>query len=98
MANTAYFKKGMQDAGFEIVDGESAIVPVMLYDAKLAQEMADMLLAEGIYVIGFFYPVVPKGKARIRVQLSAAHTKEHLDRAIEAFIKVKNDIDSRGSN
>lgn len=98
MANTAYFKKGMQDAGFDIVDGESAIVPVMLYDAKLAQEMADLLLAEGIYVIGFFYPVVPKGKARIRVQLSAAHTQEHLDRAIHAFIKVKKTIDSRGSN
>ena len=98
MANTAYFKKGMQEAGFDIVDGESAIVPVMLYDAKLAQEMADLLLAEGIYVIGFFYPVVPKGKARIRVQLSAAHTQEHLDRAIQAFIKVKKTIDSRGSN
>ena len=69
-----------------------------LYDAKLAQEMADLLLEEGIYVIGFFYPVVPKGKARIRVQLSAAHTKTHLDRAIQAFIKVKNDLDSRGSN
>ncbi|MGB0451243.1 MAG: glycine C-acetyltransferase [Flavobacteriaceae bacterium] len=98
MTNTAYFKKGMKEAGFDIVDGESAIVPVMLYDAKLAQEMADLLLEEGIYVIGFFYPVVPKGKARIRVQLSAAHTKAHLDRAIQAFIKVKNDLDSRGSN
>lgn len=98
MTNTAYFKKGMKEAGFDIVDGESAIVPVMLYDAKLAQEMADLLLEEGIYVIGFFYPVVPKGKARIRVQLSAAHTKTHLDRAIQAFIKVKNDLDSRGSN
>ena len=98
MTNTAYFKKGMQEAGFDIVDGESAIVPVMLYDAKLAQEMADLLLEEGIYVIGFFYPVVPKGKARIRVQLSAAHTKAHLDRAIQAFIKVKNDLDSGGSN
>lgn len=98
MTNTAYFKKGMKEAGFDIVDGESAIVPVMLYDAKLAQEMADLLLEEGIYVIGFFYPVVPRGKARIRVQLSAAHTKAHLDRAIQAFIKVKNDLDSRGSN
>ena len=98
MTNTAYFKRGMQEAGFDIVDGESAIVPVMLYDAKLAQEMADLLLEEGIYVIGFFYPVVPKGKARIRVQLSAAHTTAHLDRAIQAFIKVKNDLDSRGSN
>ncbi|MGD1947336.1 MAG: glycine C-acetyltransferase [Croceivirga sp.] len=86
--NTDYFKKGMKDAGFDIVDGESAIVPVMLYNAKLSQQMADMLLDEGIYVIGFFYPVVPKEKARIRVQLSAAHDKEHLDRAIGAFIKV----------
>src|SRR5690554_825942 len=86
--NTAYFKKGMKDAGFDIIDGESAIVPVMLYDAKLSQKMADMLLEEGIYVIGFFFPVVPKDKARIRVQLSAAHTKEHLDKAISAFISV----------
>ena len=87
-SNTAYFKKGMMDAGFDIIDGDSAIVPVMLYDAKLSQQMADLLLDEGIYVIGFFYPVVPKGKARIRVQLSAAHEKEHLDKAIEAFKKV----------
>ncbi|WP_435578327.1 glycine C-acetyltransferase [Gilvibacter sp.] len=87
-SNTAYFKKGMMDAGFDIIDGDSAIVPVMLYDAKLSQQMADLLLEEGIYVIGFFYPVVPKGKARIRVQLSAAHEKEHLDKAIEAFKKV----------
>ncbi len=87
-SNTAYFKKGMQDLGFDIVDGESAIVPVMLYDAKLSQQMADQLLEEGIYVIGFFYPVVPKEKARIRVQLSAAHTKEHLDKAIASFEKV----------
>ena len=86
--NTAYFKQGMKAAGFDIVDGDSAIVPVMLYDAKLSQQMADLLLDEGIYVIGFFYPVVPKEKARIRVQLSAAHTKEHLDKAIKAFIKV----------
>lgn len=86
--NTVYFKKGMQQAGFDIIDGDSAIVPVMLYDAKLSQTMADMLLEEGIYVIGFFYPVVPKGKARIRVQLSAAHEKEHLDKAIKAFTKV----------
>ncbi|MDC8000892.1 glycine C-acetyltransferase [Aequorivita todarodis] len=86
--NTAYFKKGMKTAGFDIIDGESAIVPVMLYDAKLSQQMADMLLEEGIYVIGFFFPVVPKGKARIRVQLSAAHTKAHLDKAINAFIKI----------
>ena len=86
--NTEYFKKGMKGAGFDIIDGDSAIVPVMLYDAKLSQIMANMLLKEGIYVIGFFFPVVPKGKARIRVQLSAAHSKEHLDKAINAFIKV----------
>lgn len=90
--NTAYFKKGMQDAGFDIIDGESAIVPVMLYDAKLSQEMASKLLDEGVYVIGFFYPVVPKDKARIRVQLSAAHTKSHLDKAIAAFIKVGKEM------
>jgi glycine C-acetyltransferase len=86
--NTNYFKNGMKKAGFDIVDGDSAIVPVMLYDAKLSQTMADQLLLEGIYVIGFFYPVVPKGKARIRVQLSAAHTIGNLDKAINAFIKV----------
>ncbi|WP_289060451.1 glycine C-acetyltransferase [uncultured Zobellia sp.] len=91
-ANAAYFKKGMIDAGFDIIDGESAIVPVMLYDAKLAQEMASRLLEKGIYVIGFFYPVVPKGKARIRVQLSAAHEIRHLDRAIGAFIEVGKDL------
>ena len=86
--NTNYFKKGMKSAGFDIINGDSAIVPVMLYDAKLSQTMANLLLNEGIYVIGFFYPVVPKGKARIRVQLSAAHTKEHLDHAIKSFTKV----------
>lgn len=86
--NTKYFKKGMKDAGFDIKDGDSAIVPVMLYDAKLSQEMANELLEEGIYVIGFFFPVVAKDKARIRVQLSAAHTQEHLDKAIAAFTKV----------
>ncbi len=86
--NTNYFKQGIKSAGFDIVDGDSAIVPVMLYDAKLSQTMANMLLQEGIYVIGFFFPVVPKEKARIRVQLSAAHEKEHLDKAINAFIKV----------
>ncbi len=90
--NTKYFKKGLKDAGFDIIDGESAIVPVMLYDAKLSQKMADMLLKQGIYVIGFFYPVVPKGKARIRVQLSAAHKKEHLDKAIAAFIEVGKEL------
>jgi len=86
--NTNYFKRGMKNAGFDIVKGDSAIVPVMLYDAKLSQDMANLLLKEGIYVIGFFYPVVPKGKARIRVQLSAAHNKKHLDKAIKAFIKI----------
>ena len=86
--NTAFFKKEMKQAGFEIIDGDSAIVPVMLYDAKLSQQMADLLLEEGIYVIGFFFPVVPKGKARIRVQLSAAHNREHLEKAINAFIKI----------
>lgn len=86
--NTNYFKDGIKKAGFDIVDGDSAIVPVMLYDAQLSQNMADELLKEGIYVIGFFFPVVPKGKARIRVQLSAAHTKEHLDKAISAFTAV----------
>ena len=86
--NTNYFKVGMKKAGFDIVEGDSAIVPVMLYDAKLAQNMANELLKEGVYVIGFFFPVVPKDKARIRVQLSAAHTKEHLDKAINAFVTV----------
>lgn len=91
--NTSYFKQKMTAAGFDIVKGDSAIVPVMLYDAKLSQTMASKLLEEGIYVIGFFYPVVPKGKARIRVQLSAAHTKEHLDKAGNAFIKVGKELD-----
>ena len=86
--NTNYFKKGMKKAGFDIVDGDSAIVPVMLYDAKLSQTMANLLLEEGIYVIGFFFPVVPRDKARIRVQLSAAHTTEHLEKAIAAFVKI----------
>ncbi|MBG6186585.1 glycine C-acetyltransferase [Flavobacterium sp. CAN_S2] len=86
--NTNYFKEGMKKAGFDIIDGDSAIVPVMLYDAKLSQTMADELLKKGIYVIGFFFPVVPKDKARIRVQLSAAHTTAHLDKAISAFIEV----------
>lgn len=86
--NTNYFKSEMKKAGFDIVEGDSAIVPVMLYDAKLAQVMADELLKKGIYVIGFFFPVVPKEKARIRVQLSSAHTKAHLDKAIDAFIEV----------
>ena len=86
--NTNYFRNKMKKAGFDLVGADAAIVPVMLYDAKLSQDMANSLLDEGIYVIGFFFPVVPKDKARIRVQLSAAHTKEHLDKAINAFIKV----------
>ncbi|MDB4134861.1 glycine C-acetyltransferase [Flavobacteriaceae bacterium] len=86
--NTNYFRSEMGKAGFDLVGADAAIVPVMLYDAKLSQDMANLLLDEGIYVIGFFYPVVPKDKARIRVQLSAAHTKEHIDKAINAFIKV----------
>jgi glycine C-acetyltransferase len=90
--NTAYFKKGMKEAGFDIIDGDSAIVPVMLYDAKLSQEMASRLLEKGIYVIGFFYPVVPKDKARIRVQLSAAHERAHLDKAISAFTEVGREL------
>ena len=90
--NINYFKKGVAEAGFDFKDGDSAIVPIMLYDAALSQEFADKLLDEGIYVIGFFYPVVPKGQARIRVQLSAAHTQEHLDDAIKAFAKVGRDL------
>ncbi|GAB5565293.1 MAG: glycine C-acetyltransferase [Winogradskyella sp.] len=86
--NTKYFKDGVKKAGFDVIDGDAAIVPIMLYDAKLSQTMANMLLEEGVYVIGFFYPVVPKDKARIRVQLSAAHTKEQLDKTINAFVKV----------
>ena len=86
--NTNYFKAGMKKAGFDIIDGDSAIVPVMLYDAKLAQTMANELLNKGIYVIGFFFPVVPKEKARIRVQLSASHSKNNLDMAIQAFVEV----------
>ena len=86
--NTNYFRTNMEAAGFDLVGADAAIVPVMLYDAKLSQDMANALLEEGIYVIGFFFPVVPRDKARIRVQLSAAHTKAHLDKAIAAFIKV----------
>ena len=85
---TNYFKAGMKKAGFDIIDGDSAIVPMMFYDAKLAQNIANELLKKGIYVIGFFFPVVPKGKARIRAQLSAAHKKEHLDTAIADFMEV----------
>lgn len=90
--NTNYFKDGIRRIGLDFVDGDSAIVPVMLYDAKVSQIMANKLLEEGIYVIGFFFPVVPKEKARIRVQLSASHTKEHLDKAINAFEKVGKEM------
>ncbi|WP_234108729.1 MULTISPECIES: glycine C-acetyltransferase [Chryseobacterium] len=92
MKNAEYFRSNMKAKGFDIPDGDAAIVPVMLYDAPLSQKMAEKLMDEGIYVIGFFYPVVPKGKARIRVQLSAAHTKEHLDQAIAAFEKVGKEL------
>jgi glycine C-acetyltransferase len=92
MENAEYFRAEMKAKGFDIPDGDAAIVPVMLYDAPLAQKMAEKLMDEGIYVIGFFYPVVPKGKARIRVQLSAAHTREHLDKAIAAFEKVGKEL------
>lgn len=91
-ANTSYFRTKMTEAGFDIKEGVHPIVPVMLYDAKTSQIMADKLLEEGIYVIGFFFPVVPKDQARIRVQLSAAHTKEHLDKAIAAFTKVGKEM------
>jgi glycine C-acetyltransferase len=87
-SNVKYFKKEIKAAGFDIKDGDSAIVPIMLYDAALSQKFADALLEEGVYVIGFFYPVVPKEQARIRVQLSAAHSLEHLDKAVAAFTKV----------
>ncbi len=91
--NTAYFYTGMKAAGFDIKPTKSAIIPIMLYDAKLSQDFAARLLEEGIYVIGFYYPVVPKGEARIRVQLSAAHEQEHLDKAIAAFIKVGKELE-----
>ena len=90
--NTNYFKAGLRKSGIDFIDGDSAIVPVMLYDAKLSQIMAEELLKKGIYVIGFFFPVVPKDKARIRVQLSAAHTQEHLDKAIAAFTEVAKNL------
>lgn len=90
--NATYFREKMTDAGFDIIPGVHPIVPVMLYDAKVSQEMAAKLLDEGIYVIGFFYPVVPKDLARIRVQLSAGHEKEHLDKAIAAFTKVGKEM------
>ncbi len=88
MENMRYFREKITEAGFDIKPGESPIVPIMIYDAKLAQDFANALLEEGIYVIGFFYPVVAKGQARIRVQLSAAHTKEHLEHAISAFTRI----------
>ncbi|MCE6988359.1 glycine C-acetyltransferase [Dyadobacter sp. CY323] len=90
--NTAYFRKAMTDAGFDIMPGEHPIVPIMLYEAKLAQEFAAKLLDEGIYVIGFFYPVVPQGKARIRVQISAGHEQEHLEKAVAAFTKIGKEL------
>jgi glycine C-acetyltransferase len=86
--NTRWFRKAMTDAGFDILPGEHPIVPIMLYDAPLAQHFAHRLLDEGVYVVGFFFPVVPQGKARIRVQLSAAHEPEHLEKAVAAFTKV----------
>ena len=91
-ANTKYFKAGIKAAGLEIREGDSPIVPVMLYDAKIAQEFANRLLKEGVYAVGFFYPVVPKGLARIRVQISTAHTTEHLDKAITAFEKIGKEL------
>ena len=92
-SNTKYFRKAMTEAGFDIKPGEHAIVPIMLYDAPLAQKFAEKLLEKGIYVIGFFYPVVPKGQARIRVQISAAHDQHHLDKAIAAFTEVGKELE-----
>ena len=91
-ANTEYFVKRMKDAGFDIKPTESAICAVMLYDAKLSQDIATRLLDEGIYVTGFYYPVVPKGQARIRIQISAAHEPQHLDTCIAAFTKVAKEF------
>jgi glycine C-acetyltransferase len=90
--NTKYFKTKIISAGFDVKQGDSPIVPIMLYDAALSQDFADMLLKEGVYAVGFFYPVVAKGQARIRTQISAAHTREHLDKAINAFIKVGKEL------
>jgi glycine C-acetyltransferase len=92
MDNASYFRSKMKEAGFDIKDGVHPICPVMLYDARLSQVFAEKLLAEGIYVIGFYYPVVPKDQARIRVQISAGHEREHLDKAIAAFIKVGKEL------
>jgi glycine C-acetyltransferase len=90
--NTRYFREKMGAAGFDMKPGEHAIVPIMLYDAVLSQKMAEKLLERGIYVIGFYYPVVPKGQARIRVQISAGHQQEHLDQAIGSFIAVGKEL------
>jgi glycine C-acetyltransferase len=90
--NTKYFRENIQKAGFDVKPGTHSIVPIMLYDARVAQEMAAKMLEKGVYVIGFFYPVVPKGLARIRTQISAAHTKEDLDFAINAFIECKKEM------
>ena len=90
--NTLYFRSKMTEAGFDIKPGTHPICPLMLYDAVMAQQMAAKVLEEGIYVIGFFFPVVPKGQARIRVQISAAHEREHLDKAIAAFTKVGKEL------
>jgi glycine C-acetyltransferase len=98
MSNADYFRNKMSEAGFDLKPSESAIVALMLYNAKLSQEFASKLLAEGIYVIGFYYPVVAKGQARIRIQLSAAHTQAHLDKAINAFIKIGKEFDILGKN
>ena len=90
--NTKYFKSKIIGAGFDVKNGDSPIVPIMLYDAALSQDFANMLLKEGVYAVGFFYPVVPKGQARIRTQISAAHTREHLDKAVNAFVKVGKEL------
>ena len=92
MENTAYFRERMTASGFDLKPGEHPIVPVMLYDAPLAQRFAERLLEEGIYAIGFFFPVVAKGQARIRTQMSAAHTREQLDRAIDAFVRIGREL------
>ncbi len=91
--NTRYFRNELERAGFDLKEGDSPIIPIMLYDAPLAQKFASRLIEEGIYVIGFFYPVVPQGEARIRVQLSAAHEKEHLDQALEAFTRIGQELE-----
>ena len=90
--NTHYFRKGMQQAGFDVEEGDHPIVPVMLGDANIAQDMSKKLLERGIYAIGFFFPVVPKGKARIRTQISAAHTENDLDKAIKAFAETRDEL------